>query len=100
MTARSCATRIPMKCSYSMPHGTYLHSLDGLAGWLPGALAALGRRVYVADAASGAIHAFDDDGAHIGAVPGYRGPVTALAVASSGDSCQARTRRAIRSTGR
>jgi phage tail-like protein len=64
--------------------GAFAFALDGPAGWQPGAMAALDRRSYVADAASGEIYAFDD-GARVGVVPGYRGPVTAMAVAGSGD---------------
>ena len=58
--------------------------LAGPAGWLPGALACDGARRYVADAASGAILVFDGLAA-IGAVAGWRGPVTALAVDAGGD---------------
>jgi phage tail-like protein len=64
--------------------GAFLFELDGPAGWLPGAVAALDHRTYAADAGTGRIYAFDD-ASRAGFVPGYRGPVTALAVAESGD---------------
>ena len=64
--------------------GRFMRSLPGPAGWLPGALAARGALVYVADAAKGAILMFAD-GALRGAVDGWRGPVTALAIGASGD---------------
>jgi phage tail-like protein len=64
--------------------GVFLHQLPGPAGWLPGAVACQGTRVYVADAATGQIHAFDS-AIYIGAVHGWRGPVTALAVHANGD---------------
>lgn len=57
--------------------------LAGPAGWLPGAIACDGTRSVVADAASGAILVFDGRAA-IGAVAGWQGPVTALAVDSAG----------------
>lgn len=53
------------------------------AGWKPRALAVRGTRAYVADARSGAIFAFDGDGV-LGPVPGYTGPVTALAIGDEG----------------
>lgn len=64
--------------------GAFQLALAGPAGWLPGALAAQGTRCYVADAATGQIHVFDD-AAYVGAVHGWRGPVTALAVHAGGD---------------
>lgn len=64
--------------------GTFVLALDGPGGWLPGAVAALDRRTYAADAGTGRIYAFDD-ASRAGFVPGYRGPVTALAVAENGD---------------
>lgn len=64
--------------------GVFLFSLDGPGGWLPGALAALDRRAYAADAATGRIYVFED-ALRQGVVPGYRGPVAAMAVAESGD---------------
>jgi len=66
-------------------NGAFVLTLDGPGGWLPGAIAALDHRVYVADAATGAIYAFEDTGVRIGMLPGYRGPVTAMAVAGNGD---------------
>ncbi|MFM2052567.1 MAG: hypothetical protein RL456_604 [Pseudomonadota bacterium] len=67
--------------------GTLLDTLDGPAGWVPAALAALGTRLYVADAATGAIHAFElgAPAAWLGELPGWFGPVTALAVSDGGD---------------
>jgi DNA-binding beta-propeller fold protein YncE len=65
-------------------NGALVHALDGPGGWLPGALAALDRRTYAADAATGRIYVFDD-AVRQGVVPGWRGPVTAMAVAASGD---------------
>jgi phage tail-like protein len=64
--------------------GALLLALDGPAGWRPGALAGAGSRLYVADAASGAIFVFDDDALQ-GEIPGYRGPVTAMAVSAAGE---------------
>src|SRR5262249_488430 len=57
--------------------GTFARSLDGTAGWMPGAIAAYGARIYVADAANGAILVFDDFALQ-GELAGWRGPVTAL----------------------
>ncbi|MGY4828743.1 phage tail protein [Sphaerotilaceae bacterium SBD11-9] len=67
--------------------GTLLDAIDGPAGWVPAALAALGTRLYVADAATGAIHAFELDApaTWLGELPGWFGPVTALAVSDGGD---------------
>jgi phage tail-like protein len=65
--------------------GKFVRTLPLPAGALPGAIAADGQRTYVADAASGAILSFDAAGASIGAVPGYRGPVTALALDAKGN---------------
>ncbi|GEM_PF-3337793 len=62
--------------------GAFVRILPGPTGWLPGALATWGSRVYVADAASGAIAVFEHStGAaqQIGNVQGWQGPVTALA---------------------
>jgi phage tail-like protein len=64
--------------------GAFLFPLDGPAGWRPGALAAAGSRLYVADAATGAIFVFDEDALQ-GEIPGYRGPVTAMAASAAGD---------------
>ncbi len=64
--------------------GRMLRTLDGPAGWLPGALAAHGTLAYVADAASGAILMFEGESLQ-GPVEGWRGPVTALAVGGNGD---------------
>ena len=65
--------------------GALLLALDEPAGWQPGALAAFGGRIYVADAAAGSILVFDDSGALHGSIPGFRGPVTAMAVKANGD---------------
>lgn len=51
--------------------------------WKPRALAVSGTRAYVADARSGAIFAFDSD-VVLGRIPGYTGPVTALAIGDDG----------------
>lgn len=64
--------------------GHFMCTLDGPESWLPGALATSGARVYVADAATGAICMFED-GSFQGAVSGWHGPVTALAANGSGD---------------
>ena len=64
--------------------GAFVQALPGPAGWLPGAVAAHAARCFVADAATGQIHVFDA-AAYIGAVGGWRGPVTALAVHAQGD---------------
>jgi phage tail-like protein len=65
--------------------GALLDQLDGPPGWLPGAVAADEQRAYVADAASASVLTFDADGTLIGDVPHWYGPVTALAIRSSGD---------------
>jgi phage tail-like protein len=54
-----------------------------LLDWKPRALAVRGTRCYVADEVSGQIYAYDD-GVLIGAVPGYVGAVSALAIGSDG----------------
>lgn len=67
--------------------GAFVRTLPGAEGWLPGALATWGSRVYVADAATGAIEVFEHDAdaaQRIGLIPGWQGPVTALAVAEDG----------------
>lgn len=64
--------------------GAFVRNLPGATGWLPGALATWGSRVYVADAASGLIAVFEHGAAaaqQIGNVHGWQGPVTALAAA-------------------
>lgn len=70
-------------------HGGKLPDLPLLgapAGFAPGALAAHAQRLYVADAASGGIWIFDIAAGHfIGAVAGYRGPVTAMTFDSHGN---------------
>lgn len=53
------------------------------ADWLPRAIAVSGSRSYVADARSGLIFAYDGDDC-LGSVPGYRGPVSALACGDDG----------------
>lgn len=65
--------------------GALLGQLAGPAGWLPGALTADGERIYVADAASARILAFGADGTLIGELPDWSGPVTALALRTSGE---------------
>jgi len=64
--------------------GMFLHDLPDLPGWLPGALATQGVRCYVADASDGRIQIFDA-AVYIGAVAGWLGPVTAMAVHANGD---------------
>ena len=64
--------------------GAFTGNLPGPAGWLPGAIATWGLRVYVADASSGLIAVFEHGTAAaaaqlIGHVHGWQGPVTALA---------------------
>lgn len=63
--------------------GAFVSTLAGPAGWLPGALACSGERLYAADASDGRIHVFDGSVVS-GQVRGWRGPVTALAVAADG----------------
>jgi len=48
-------------------------------GWQPGALAAHGRLIVVADRGSGVLHVCAVDGTYWGTLPGFRGSVTALA---------------------
>jgi phage tail-like protein len=64
--------------------GVFLLALAGPAGWQPGALATIGSTIFAADAATGAILVFDEDGTLQGAIPGYLGPVTAMAASASG----------------
>ncbi len=65
-------------------HGAFVATLPGPSGWLPGALACAGARAYVADASTGTIRIFElgvgPQAQEIGEVPGWYGPVTALAV--------------------
>jgi len=63
--------------------GKFQRELAGTAGWLPGAIAAAGNQVCVADAATGALLFFVDD-VLVGPLPGWRGPVSALALSSDG----------------
>ena len=65
--------------------GVFERELADPGGWLPGALATHGSRVYVADAATGFIRVFDEGGALQGSIPGYRGPVTAMVAHPNGD---------------
>jgi phage tail-like protein len=65
-------------------NGVLVQRLQGAPGWLPGAVAASGDRIFVADAATGAILVFDA-GDLVGAVDGWRAPVTALAINEHGD---------------
>jgi streptogramin lyase len=48
-------------------------------GWRPGAMAATGGLLYIADRLGGLIHVCAADGTYWGTLPGFRGPVTALA---------------------
>src|SRR5262249_37262144 len=66
-------------------HGAFVVALAGTANWQPGALAVRDSRIYVADAAAGEILAFEDSGTWQGNLPGYRGPVTAMATNAGGD---------------
>ena len=62
--------------------GDLVAVLDGLAAAHPAALIARGDRLVVADAGSGELRAWDlGSGLDLGPVPGFRGPVTALAAA-------------------
>jgi phage tail-like protein len=55
-------------------------------GWTPRAIAAGGGRIYVHDTTSGTIHVFTDGGqTYCCALPGWVGPVTALAVDGAGN---------------
>ena len=55
------------------------------ASFQPGALVAFGDRLYIADAASGHVWAFDlTGGTYLGTVGGFRGPVSALAAGEDG----------------
>jgi phage tail-like protein len=69
-------------------HGAFVATLPGPSGWQPGALACAGARVYVADAVTGTIRIFEmgagPPAQAIGEVPGWYGPVTAMAVADDG----------------
>lgn len=65
-------------------NGALTQKLQGPPGWLPGAVAAGGDRIFVADAATGTIVVFDA-GELVGAVDGWRGPVTAMAANDNGD---------------
>src|SRR5262249_27912938 len=54
----------------------------------PRALAASGNRIYVADADSGFVWAFDaTSNIYIGSLPEYRGPVSAMATGPDGSLC-------------
>lgn len=57
--------------------------ITGSADWRPCTLAVSGPRMFVADAATGRIGVFEA-GRWLGDVPGYRGPVSALAVGEDG----------------
>ena len=59
--------------------------LAGPAGWQPGALATSGTQLFVADASTAQIHAFDPQGAWQCALPQWSGPVTALALDADGN---------------
>jgi phage tail-like protein len=65
--------------------GAFERALSGPPGWLPGATAASGDRVYVADAATGALYVFAMSGEMTGIVAGYRGTVSALAIDAEGN---------------
>jgi phage tail-like protein len=61
--------------------GKYTHDLAGPpGGWRPGAIAAGAGRVFVADREAGSIHVFRDDGTWWCVLPGFTGPVAALAL--------------------
>jgi phage tail-like protein len=61
--------------------GQLTHDLAAPAGgWQPGAIAADGGYVFVADRAGGHIQVFRADGSWWCVLPGFQGPVTALAV--------------------
>lgn len=54
----------------------------------PRALAASGDRVYIADADSGFVRAFDaTSNIDMGSLPGYRGPVSAMTIGPDGSLC-------------
>jgi phage tail-like protein len=61
--------------------GQFKHDLvTPTGGWLPGAIAAGGGYVFVADRAGGHVQVFREDGSWWCVLPGFQGPVTALAV--------------------
>ncbi len=63
------------------PTGLYARDIAAPpGGWRPGAIAAGGGRMFVADRAAGRIHVFRDDGAWWCVLPDFQGPVTALAL--------------------
>jgi phage tail-like protein len=68
--------------------GAFVATLPGPTGWQPGALACEDTRAYVADAVTGTIRIFEmgagPSAQEIGEVPGWYGPVTAMAVADDG----------------
>lgn len=67
--------------------GALLYALPGAPGWQPGALAAWGTYLYVADATSALVAVFVHDGTaarQVGALPGWQGPVSAMAVDDGG----------------
>jgi NHL repeat len=67
------------------PDGRSLGSLTALKVAVPSAMTVGGKRLYVADDASGEVLTFALDLAlDLGALPGFRGPVTALYVDSAG----------------
>jgi phage tail-like protein len=61
--------------------GSFIATLAGPTGWLPGAVACTGTRTYVADASTGRILVFEHRSLQ-GRIESFRGPVTALAVAA------------------
>ncbi|MBS0559277.1 MAG: hypothetical protein JSR21_04405 [Proteobacteria bacterium] len=62
------------------PDGAALPDIPPPAGgWQPGALAAHGGLIVVADRDSGVLHVCAADGTYWGTLPSFRGPVTALA---------------------
>ena len=65
--------------------GHALGTLEGVNAAMPRALAVGEWRLYVGDAASGELRAFDlETGLDLGVLPGFRGPVTALLVDPTG----------------
>jgi phage tail-like protein len=67
--------------------GKYTHDLaTPTGGWRPGAIAAGAGRIFVADRDAGRIQVFRDDGSWWCELPGFTGPVAALALdPASGD---------------
>lgn len=64
--------------------GALLYTLKPPIGWSPGAVAATRDRVYVHDTVAGTIHVFAGKN-HSAVLPGWTGPVTAMAVDDDGN---------------